>query len=165
MPEHSTGGKALECCPGPTSHGPLIYEGGAMTRKESLLKLKETLLRRREAIRRALKGDLSLLQELHQERTGDALDAAADTVQDELNSQLIEVEARELKAIDEAIARMDQGTYGKCDGCAKSIPITRLRAIPYATDCIECRRKAERAKKSGGVSWNRIFEDVNANSA
>ena len=78
---------------------------------------------------------------------------------------MIEVEARELGAIDEAIARMDQGTYGKCDGCGKSIPLTRLRAIPYATDCIDCRRSAERGQKSrGAVMWNRIYDDANANS-
>ena len=136
-----------------------------MTRKQEIKKLKENLIRRRDAIRRALKGDLSLLQELHQDRTGDVLDAAADTVQDELNSQLVEVESRELKAIDEAIARLENGTYGKCDGCGKSIPLTRLRAIPYATDCIDCRRTAERSRKNRGVSWNRIFDDVNVNSA
>ena len=136
-----------------------------MARKDAIKKLRETLIRRRDAIRRALQGDLSLLRKLHQERSGDVLDAAADTVQDELNSQLVEVEARELKAIDEAIDRMDRNAYGACDGCGKSIPLTRLRAIPYATDCIDCRRAAERRKKAGNVSWNRIFDDVNANSA
>ena len=58
-----------------------------MSRKESIKKLREQLVRRRDALRRALEGDLSLLRELHQERTGDVLDAAADSVQDELNSQ------------------------------------------------------------------------------
>lgn len=136
-----------------------------MSRKDAMKKLRETLIRRRDALSRALEGDLSLLQELHQEKTGDVLDAAADTVQDELNSQLIEVEARELAAIDEAIARMNQGIYGKCDGCGKSIPLTRLRAIPYATDCIDCKRRAERGRKSNGaVMWNRIYDDVNVNS-
>ncbi|NNE01012.1 MAG: TraR/DksA family transcriptional regulator [Pirellulaceae bacterium] len=136
-----------------------------MSRPEAIKKLRETLVRRRDAIRRALQGDLSLLRELHQEKTGDVLDAAADTVQDELNSQLIEVEARELNAIEEAIIRMDHGTYGTCDGCGKSIPISRLRAVPYATHCIECRRKSERSGKTGsGVSWNRVYDDVNANT-
>tara|TARA_R110002049_G_scaffold4601_5_gene32668 strand:- start:923412 stop:923840 length:429 start_codon:yes stop_codon:yes gene_type:complete len=135
--------------------------GEAMTRKETIAKLRETLLRRRDAMRRALEGDLSLLQELHQQKTGDVLDAAADTVQDELNSQLVEVESRELQALDEAIARMDQGNYGKCDGCGKSIPLTRLRAVPYATDCIDCRRRAEDGGKSANVtSWNRVFDNV-----
>lgn len=134
-----------------------------MSREDAIKKLNATLVRRRDAIRRALKGDLSLFQELHQEKTGDVLDAAADSVQDELNSQLIEVEARELNAIDEAIARMEQGMYGQCDGCGKSIPLTRLRAVPYATDCIECRRKTEKRAKEGGVSWNRVYDEADVN--
>jgi len=132
-----------------------------MSRKESIAKLRETLIRRRVAMRRALQGDLSLLQELHQQKTGDILDAAADTVQDELNSQLVEVESRELQALDEAISRMDQGMYGTCDGCGKSIPLQRLRAVPYATDCIDCRRQAENGGNPTGVtSWNRVFDNV-----
>lgn len=135
-----------------------------MSRKEAIEKLRVTLVRRRDALRRALEGDLSLLQELHQSPTGDMLDAAADTVQDELNSQLIEAESRELGAIDDAIARIEQGIYGKCDGCAKAIPLTRLRAVPYATDCIVCRRQAEDRNGTAAVSWNRVFENAEVDS-
>ena len=136
-----------------------------MSRKDAILKLRETLQRRRDALSRALEGDLSLIQELHQQKTGDVLDAAADTVQDELNSQLLEVESRELHAIDDAIARMDNGDYGKCDDCGKAIPISRLRAVPYATDCIGCRRKAETGGGAGGVtSWNRVFDNAEVDS-
>ncbi|TWT79296.1 General stress protein 16O [Planctomycetes bacterium CA13] len=136
-----------------------------MARKDAILKLRETLLHRRNALRRALAGDLSLLQELHQTKTGDVLDAAADTVQDELNSQLLEVESRELTAIEDALTAMDQGEYGDCEGCGKPIPLTRLRAIPYATDCIACRRKSEMSNGSHGkVTWNRVFEDVEVDS-
>ncbi len=136
-----------------------------MSRKDAIEKLRETLVRRRDALRRALSGDLSLLQELHQAKTGDVLDAAADTVQDELNSQLIEAESRELNAIDDAIARIEQGVYGKCDACGKAIPLSRLRAVPYATDCIGCRRKAEsRSNAAGVVSWNRVFDNAEVDS-
>ncbi len=132
-----------------------------MSRKDAILKLRDSLIHRRDALRRALQGDLSLLQELHQQKTGDVLDAAADTVQDELNSQLVEVESRELVAIDEAIARMEQGEFGDCDVCGKPIPLNRLRVVPYATDCIECRRKAETASNgSAAVGWNRVFDNV-----
>ncbi|MFK8111889.1 MAG: TraR/DksA family transcriptional regulator [Rubripirellula sp.] len=130
-----------------------------MSRKDAIKKLREQLVRRRDALQRALDGDLSLLRELHQERTGDILDAAADSVQDELNSQLIEAESRELGAINEAIERINHDAYGNCESCGKSIPLTRLRAVPYAADCIDCRRRAE-SKTSGGVMWNRVFENV-----
>ncbi|MEM9587440.1 MAG: TraR/DksA family transcriptional regulator [Planctomycetota bacterium] len=130
-----------------------------MSREDSLTKLRQVLVRRRDALRKALDGDLSLLQELHQQPTGDPLDAAADTVQDELNSQLLEVESRELAEIDEAIQRMESGDYGDCGGCGRPIPISRLRAIPYATDCIECRRKAE--STSGlAARWNQIYDNT-----
>ncbi len=131
-----------------------------MSRKESLAKLRAVLDRRREALQRALDGDLSLLRELHQERSGDPVDAAADTVQDELNSQIVEAESRELGAIEDAIARMNQGDYGDCETCGKPIPITRLRAIPYATECIECRRRAESGSGvSTGMTWNRVVDN------
>ncbi|MAI70655.1 MAG: molecular chaperone DnaK [Rhodopirellula sp.] len=134
-----------------------------MSRRESIKKLREQLIRRRGALHRALEGDLSLLRELHQERTGDILDAAADTMQDELNSQLVEAESRELNAINSAIARHGRGTYGDCEGCGKPIPLSRLRAIPYAIDCIDCRRKAE-SRSVGGASrmWNRVFDQAEA---
>lgn len=136
-----------------------------MSRKESIKKLREQLVRRRDALQQALEGDLSLLRELHQERTGDVLDAAADTVQDELNSQLIEAESRELTAINDALDRIKFGNYGECEGCGKPIPLTRLRAIPYATDCIGCRRQAE--TRNGGASavlWNRVFDNAEVDS-
>jgi len=132
-----------------------------MSRKESLNKLRVTLVRRRDALKKALDGDLSLLQELHGQKTGDPLDAAADTIQDELNSQLVEVESRELSAIEDAIKRLEEGTYGNCETCEKPIPISRLRAVPYANDCIGCRRRAEESNSSAGaVSWNRVFDSV-----
>jgi DnaK suppressor protein len=137
----------------------------AMARKDAINDLRDQLVRRRDALHRALQGDLSLLRELHQEKTGDVMDAAADAVQDELNSQLIEAESRELAAINEAIARIEDGSYGECDGCGKPIPLTRLRAIPYAVDCIGCRRKAEsRASGGGAVMWNRVFDNAEVDS-
>ena len=139
-----------------------------MSRQDSLQKVHALLLKRRDALRRALKGDLSLLQELHQQPTGDPLDAAADTVQDELNSQLVEVEARELTAIEDAIARFESEDFGNCNDCGKPIPLNRLRALPYAVDCIECRRAAESAAETGNggatptLTWNRIYDNSEA---
>lgn len=114
-----------------------------MSRKEALSKLRDVLLLRREALRKALDGDLSMLQTLSQEG-GDVMDAAMDTAQDEISSQLIEVESRELTQIEEALNRIKEGHYGDCEGCDKPIPLARLQAVPYATSCIECARKQEK---------------------
>ncbi|MGV3484582.1 MAG: TraR/DksA family transcriptional regulator [Planctomycetaceae bacterium] len=133
-----------------------------MARKEALLKLRKTLVRRREALARALEGDLSLLRELHAAASGDVLDAACDTAQDEINSQLVDVESRELSAIDAAIVRMDEGNFGDCETCGKPIPLQRLQAVPYVTDCIGCRRRVEDSADAGPRQWNRVFDNVEA---
>ena len=65
-----------------------------MPRKESLIALHAILVRRRDALRSALAGDLSLLKELRSESPGDVIDAALDSTQDEISSQLAEVESR-----------------------------------------------------------------------
>lgn len=114
-----------------------------MARKDTILHLRSVLIRRRDALRRALKGDLTLLKELHAESPGDVLDAAMDTASGEINSQLVEVESRELEQIEEAIARIKEGTYGTCEVCEKQIPLKRLQALPYATECIDCKRQLE----------------------
>lgn len=134
-----------------------------MPRKDALGKLRDVLVRRRDALRKAMAGDLSLLRELRDQGPGDMLDAAVDTAQDELNSQLLEVESRELTQIEDAIERLGEGTFGLCEECEKPIPLSRLQALPYATECIECKRKAER-ENGGGLShqWNRIFDDASA---
>ena len=131
-----------------------------MARKDSLLNLRTILLRRRDALRSALAGDLSLLRELHGETTGDVVDAALDTAQDEISSQLAEVESRELAHIENALVRMKSGEYGACEICSKKIPMARLDALPYATMCIECQREIER---SGGMAATReAYDDSSA---
>lgn len=47
-------------------------------------------------------------------------------------------EQRELDEIDEALARLDAGSYGVCAGCGRDIPLDRLRARPMATTCVQC---------------------------
>ncbi|HVC24277.1 MAG TPA: TraR/DksA C4-type zinc finger protein [Acidimicrobiales bacterium] len=49
-----------------------------------------------------------------------------------------------VEEIDDALVKMDRGTYGVCEGCGELIPVARLEALPYARLCIAC--------KSGGLS-------------
>jgi len=119
-----------------------------MARKESLSNLHAILVRRRDALRSALAGDLTLLRELRSESPGDVIDAAYDSAQDEISSQLAEVESRELANIENALERMRAGKYGSCEVCGGKIPMARLNALPYATVCIECQRELERSGAS-----------------
>ena len=125
-----------------------------MARKDSLQNLRAILVRRRDALRSALAGDLSLLKELRSESPGDVVDAAYDSAQDEISSQLAEVESRELAHIENALERMQEGKYGQCEVCGGKIPLARLNALPYATMCIDCQREVERS----GLSAERLRE-------
>jgi DnaK suppressor protein len=48
-----------------------------------------------------------------------------------------------ISAIDAALARIEEGTYGRCVSCDNEIPRARLEASPWASLCIDCKRKAE----------------------
>ena len=85
------------------------------------------LVKRRDALRKALAGDLSLLKEMKAQTSGDMVDAALDSVQDEISSQLAEVESRELTRIEYALERMRTGHFGVCEGCNTPIPMARLK--------------------------------------
>ncbi|MEU9592666.1 TraR/DksA C4-type zinc finger protein [Streptomyces sp. NPDC048193] len=49
---------------------------------------------------------------------------------------------RVLKEIEEAFARVENGTYGTCLGCAKPVPGERLEILPYTRYCVACQRRA-----------------------
>src|SRR5208283_2344997 len=133
-----------------------------MNRKDAILNLRQVLIKRRDALRKALAGDLSLLKELKGQTSGDVIDAALDSVQDEISSQLAEVESRELTRIEYALERMRTGHFGICESCGTTIPMARLNALPYATSCIKCQREAERQGNTTGssadVDWSRLLD-------
>ncbi len=131
-----------------------------MARKDAILSMRQILIMRRDALRTALAGDLSLLKELRAQTAGDVVDAALDSAQDEISSQLAEVESRELASIENALERMRGGQYGLCEGCSCTIPMARLNALPYATLCIECQRESERygRNSNGDANWGRVLD-------
>ena len=137
-----------------------------MARKDQILKMRDVLLNRRDALRKALAGDLSSLKELRQQSTGDVVDAALDAAQDEISSQLAEVESRELASIERALESMREGSYGVCEHCEERIPMPRLTALPYATSCIECQRKSEEGDTSDGqdADWSRLPDTTYADT-
>ena len=79
-----------------------------MARKDSISKMRDVLVKRRDALRKALAGDLSLLNQLREQSGSDIVDAALDAAQDEISSQLAEVESRELAHIERALDIMRQ---------------------------------------------------------
>jgi len=123
-------------------------------------KLRQVLLKRRQALRKALAGELSELEALNRAARGDEVDVALDSAYDEMNAQLAEMESRELAQIEKALERMEEGTYGNCELTGKPIPLARLQALPYTTVRVEAQRELERMELEGGgpVDFSRILE-------
>ena len=131
-----------------------------MSRKKSLEQMKEVLLQRRDALRQAIAGDDSMLQELSSSSGGDEVDFALDCSHGEISSQLAEVASKELSYVENALSQFAENSYGKCEACKNNIPMARLHALPYATFCIDCKLKAEKAGVEPGavVDWSVILD-------
>ena len=101
----------------------------------------------------------------HSLTTGDSADMAFDTGSEEVTSQLVQLESRELQQIERALERLKQGTYGLCEMCQKRIPVDRLDALPFSTTCVTCQRVMETSGFDGtdhdSADWGRV-SDVEA---
>ncbi len=70
--------------------------------------------------------------------------AATHVFEQQRDLALRDRDQQHLAAIDDAIARLDAGTYGTCTSCGKPIAPERLEALPSAALCIDCQRQARR---------------------
>ncbi|SEB82286.1 transcriptional regulator, TraR/DksA family [Streptomyces sp. PAN_FS17] len=71
-----------------------------------------------------------------------ALSETGQNADDHLLSTQAEAIQRVLKEINEAFARIDDGSYGACLGCSKPVPAERLEILPYTRYCVPCQRRA-----------------------
>ena len=74
-------------------------------------------------------------------------DMAADTYDRELSMNIASSEQEMLYQIDDALKRLDDGSYGICQQCNQPIAMSRLKAVPYASLCIACQRSKEQKNK------------------
>ena len=71
-------------------------------------------------------------------------DIGSDNFEQEFTLTLMQSEEETLEAIEAALERIEDGSYGLCEECNVRIPKTRLNAIPYATLCVRCAEQRER---------------------
>lgn len=117
----------------------------AIRKGDRIKKLREALLRRR----RELLGDLDRITKETQRgdrmtRGGDVVDRAHSDAWIEQASMIAESDQMELAAIEEALEKMEEGDYGRCQNCGRSIPVARLRILPTAVYCVSCRSEFDR---------------------
>ncbi len=76
---------------------------------------------------------------------GDLIEQANADEEAELQIHLHQTDGRLLRAIEEAVARISQGTYGVCEVCKQPISKARLEAVPWARHCRECKEREHSA--------------------
>ena len=76
--------------------------------------------------------------------------------EDDLAFALIQIKAEMLQRIDQAIQRVDEGTYGCCTDCGEAIATARLRALPFAVSCRNCEETRERERPRKRVALLRV---------
>ena len=74
-------------------------------------------------------------------------DMAADTYERELSMNIVSSEQEILYQIDDALKRLDDGSFGVCLQCSQPIAMSRLKAVPYASLCISCQRSKEQKNR------------------
>ena len=100
--------------------------------------------------RRSILGEVieGLAKSNGQEPFPDVSDQASAEAEQNFSIRIREREQRLVKKIDEALARMEQNTYGICERCEEEIPFPRLKARPVTTLCINCKTLEEQAENS-----------------
>ena len=107
-----------------------------------LAALKEALLRKRSEILATSTGTRPLPASVDvNSRQGDLADQASGNNEVHIQLKLKQTDAKILQAIEEALFRMEKGTYGTCGDCGDPIAAARLEAIPWTRVCISCKQK------------------------
>ncbi|HYE98383.1 MAG TPA: TraR/DksA family transcriptional regulator [Planctomycetota bacterium] len=116
---------------------------------EDLASLREALIERRTAKRQSisrLSGDAGDRPRGAGELSTTPLhlaDLGTETFEQDRDLGLAERESQELSQIDEALDRIEDGSYGQCESCERPINRDRLEALPFARRCLPCQSKAE----------------------
>ena len=124
------------------------------TRSERYVVLKDLLEDRRRDIQEQLRSlREALLAEIVDVK--DAEEQSLDDLLRELGFALMEMKSDTLRQIDEAIRRLESGTYGVCVECGEEIPEARLRALPFVRLCRTCQEEEESREAAQGAAWLR----------
>jgi len=73
----------------------------------------------------------------------DAVESSEADIQEDIELALIQMKSETLAKVDDALTRLEQGTYGNCYECGEEIAEKRLRALPFAVRCKDCEEAKE----------------------
>ncbi len=118
-------------------------------RKLFLKQSKEKLLDMKSQVLRGIQDDVKEGREGDKDDGRDTYDVASEERDREINYILTDRDRSKLQAVEQALERIEQGTYGICEGCEGEITSERLAAMPFTRLCVQCQSEREtEAKRS-----------------
>jgi DnaK suppressor protein len=120
----------------------------AADRAKFLAKMREQLLEMKAKLLAEIDSTLRAEREGNKDEGMDTYDLASEERDREINFILSDRERVKQKQIDDALERMDEGTYGVCESCGLEIAEERLEAMPFSRLCRDCQQDEEREAKS-----------------
>jgi RNA polymerase-binding transcription factor len=126
----------------------------AATRKKFLADQHANLEAMKAKLLAEISSELKAERESNKDEGMDTYDLASEERDREINFILSDRERVKIKQIDDALARMNEGTYGACESCGLEIAEERLLAMPFTRLCRDCQQDQEREAKS-----QRRFDD------
>lgn len=98
---------------------------------------------KRRALTRHIQVELTELERPEKKHRADLEEIASDTHETDSLCEIMGIESTQIDQIEKALRQIQDGTYGVCEDCGGEIPLARLEALPFATQCVECKRRAE----------------------
>jgi RNA polymerase-binding transcription factor len=120
----------------------------AADRAKFLAKMREQLQEMKTKLLAEIDSTLRAEREGNKDEGMDTYDLASEERDREINFILSDRERVKLKQIDDALERMDEGSYGVCESCGLEIAEERLEAMPFSRLCRDCQQDEEREAKS-----------------
>ena len=116
---------------------------------ELLKAMKQELLGKKAALTKSVARELEEVSGEEGHHLADMADPGGDANDEDRNFRLLEMSGAELEQVEAALALIEEGTYGNCESCEAPIGIERLKALPFATKCITCKRAEESSETDG----------------
>jgi len=123
-------------------------------RKNVLKNARERLLGMKKQAMQEIRDDLKQGREGAKDDGMDTYDLASEERDREISFILSDRERDKLKAIEDALERIEDGTYGICESCDSEIAPARLEALPFTRLCVSCQADREKEAK-----MSRRFDD------
>jgi DnaK suppressor protein len=109
--------------------------------------MKDVLIRMRDDLIRDISRRVKETSKNINEDIGDSVDTCFQERSREFELLLSKREKEKLRLIEEALEKIDEGTYGICEECGGKIPRGRLKVMPFAKYCVDCKEMIEREER------------------